>query len=336
MIFIRNGPRFLFVRTDHRHAVERHAVERFGAVHYSFEDALGRAQENTTVLFLTPTGLEKTRVSDAESVMFVPVASSVFLSSLFQNALTPQVENVHLGPGLILLRVVGDGSPVIDELQNRYDGACAEFEEAIEAGEADDTIVSLSNHPINRVLDPNELIQPQILISKPAHELYVDLRNQGVRFITHSLDRKEWYELRINIYDASAKYEEHYQRLVLVLSDLNIGMILGESWTRDHALALFSVLAYQVRLFTLSEPSAVKRILMALEADDEGKRFVDMDLYYRNRKVSKHDKDVRGARTESRKELRRELLGRLTPDAVRGLREIEARIEAEEQEHTGQ
>jgi hypothetical protein len=104
-------------------------------------------------------------------------------------------------------------------------------------------------------------------------------------------------------------------------------MILGESWTRDHALALFSVLAYQVRLFTLTEPAAVKRILMALEADDEGKRFVDMDLYYRNRKVSKSDKSVRDAKREGRAELRRELLGRLTPDAVRGLREIEARLD---------
>jgi hypothetical protein len=91
------------------------------------------------------------------------------------------------------------------------------------------------------------------------------------------------------------------------------------------------VLAYQVRLFTLTEPAAVKRILMALEADDHGKRFVDMDLYYRNRKVSKSDKGVRSAKTEGRKELRRELLGRLTPDAVRGLREIEARLAESEE-----
>lgn len=326
MIFIRNGPRFLFVRTEARQTIERHAVERFGAVHYSFEDALARSEENTTVLFLTDPGLEKTRVSDAESIMLVPTASSVFLATLFHAGLTAEVSNVHLGPGMILLRVVGDGSPVLEELQRRYAGELANFEEAIEAGEIDHTIVTLSSEPINRVVDTRELSQPQILIHRPAHELFTELRNQGVRFITQSLDRKEWYELRINIYDASGKYEEHYDRLVLVLSDLNIGMILGESWTRDHALALFSVLAYQVRLFTLTEPAAVKRILMALEADDEGKRFVDMDLYYRNRKVSKSDKGVREAKKEGRKELRRELLGRLTADAVRGLREIEERL----------
>jgi hypothetical protein len=259
--------------------------------------------------------------------MLVPAASSVFLATLFHASLTGRVANVHLGPGMILLRVAGDGSAVLDELQRRYEGACADFEEAIEAGEADDTIVSLSSRPINRVLDTTELVQPQILINRPAHELYNELRNEGVHFITQSLDRKEWYELRINIYDSAGRYEEHYERLVLVLSDLNVGMILGESWTRDHALALFSVLAYQVRLFTLTEPAAVKRILMALEADDEGKRFVDMDLYYRNRKVSKSDKSVRDAKREGRAELRRELLGRLTPDAVRGLREIEARLD---------
>lgn len=326
MLFIRNGPRFLFVRTDARSELERHAVERFSGVHYSFSDALARAQENTTILFFTRPGITKTRVADAESVMLVPAASSVFLVSLFNNGLTDRVESAHLGPGMILLRVVGDGAPALEELERRYAGTRVDFEGAIEAGEAEDTFVGLSNRPINRAIDTGELLQPQILIHRPAHELYSELRNQGVHFITQSLDRKEWYELRINIYDASAKYEEHYERLVLALSDLNIGMILGESWTRDHALALFSVLAYQVRLFTLTEPIDVKRILMGLEADDNGKRFVDMDLYYRNRKIGKSDKGVRTPKTEGRLELRRKLLARLTPDAVRGLREIEAQF----------
>ena len=329
MIFIRNGPRFLFVRTDSRQEVERHAVERFSAVHYAFNDALARAQENTTILFFTRPGLTQTRVGDAESVMLVPVASSVFLASLFNHGLTGGVESVHLGPGMILLRVVGDGAQTLEELERRYDGVRADFEGAIEAGESEDTFVSLSNQPINRVVDTTALPQPQVLIHRPAHELYSELRNQGVHFITQSLDRQEWYEVRINIYDASAKYEEHYDRLVLALSDLNIGMILGESWTRDHALALFSVLAYQVRLFTLTEPINVKRILMGLEANDEGKRFVDMDLYYRNRKISKSDKGVRASKTEGRPDFRRELLGRLTPDAVRELRQIEAQLARE-------
>jgi hypothetical protein len=51
-----------------------------------------------------------------------------------------------------------------------------------------------------------------------------------------------------------------------------------------------------------------------------------MDLYYRNRKISKSDKGVRTSRTEGRLDFRRELLGRLTPDAVRELRQIEAEL----------
>ena len=326
MIFLRNGPRFLFARTKDRSRLAEHARARFGAMHYSFEDALGRSQENTTLLFLTPPGVEKTQVSDAESIMLVPAASSVLLASFFQGDMVSAVENVHLGPGFILLRVVGDGASVVEELKGRYEGTPAEFEEAIAQGEADDTIVSLSDKPINRVLDTTDLLHPHILIPRPAHELYRELRNEGVHLITQSLDRKEWYELRINIYDAAGKYSEHYERLVRVLSDLNMGMILGESWTKDHALALLSVVAYQVRLFTFAEPKEVKRLLMALESDDEGKRFVDMDLYYRNRKISKADKGVRLAKGQGKKDLRRELLARLTPEAVRELRGIEASL----------
>lgn len=326
MVFIRTGPRFLFVRTDDRQRIERHVVDRLGAQRYSFEDALVRSGETTTLLFLTAPGIRKTRVADARVVLLVPAVSSLVLASLFNEGLSGAVDAVHLGPGLILLRVVGDGQPVVEELQQRYEGAASGFEEAIEAGEADDTIVSLSNRPLNRVLDTSDMIDPQILIRKPAHELHTDLRNRGVNLITRSLDRKEWYELRINIYDASGHYDEHYERLLLVLSDLDLGMILGESWTRDHALALFSVLAYQVRLFTLSEPTAVKRLLMGLEADEAGHRFVDMDLYYRNRKISRSDRGVREAKSEGRTELRREMIGRLTPEAVRTLREIESRL----------
>ncbi|MFP4010109.1 MAG: hypothetical protein ACLFUM_00265 [Spirochaetaceae bacterium] len=328
MIFIRNSARFLFVRTNARSELERHAIDRFGAAHYDFDEALARSQENTTVLFFTPPGIRKTRARDAESIMLVPTSSSSYLVSLFNVSLAERVDDAHLGPGSILLRVAGDGQAVLEELQRRYPGSCGTFEETIEAGEAEDTIVALSNQPINRGLDTSRLIAPQILIRRPAHELFPQLRNEGVRFITESLDRKAWYELRINIYDVSGDYDIHYRRLVLVLDDLDIGMILGESWTRDHALSLFSVLAYQLRLFTLSEPVEVKRVLMGLEADENGRRIADMDLYYRNRKVSKGDKGVHREKNESRQAMRRELLSRLTPEAVRGLREIEAGLSA--------
>ena len=81
-------------------------------------------------------------------------------------------------------------------------------------------------------LRPDDLTGIPLLIKDNYLSLYSDLRKQGARIITQSLKDKQWYEMRINIYDSADHYEEHYERIQTVFSDLDIGMILGETWTR--------------------------------------------------------------------------------------------------------
>ncbi len=207
------------------------------------------------------------------------------------------IETAQLGSGIILVRVIGDGSDIEKMFSEKYSAEYMKnIEQAVYEGEADDTIVLLTNTPLSKTLTSADIICTPMLIRKDNLSLYRDLRKQGARLLTQSLDERQWYEMRINIYDSADHYETHYERLFTVFSDLDVGMILGETWTRDHAMVLMSVLAYQVRLFSLEKPEKIKRILMGLEYNESGKRFVDMDLYYRNRKVSKNDKNVRTKR----------------------------------------
>lgn len=329
MLFIRKGPRTLFIRSSDRERTAAYLRERYGACEVTFEEGITEAGEGESLVCITPEGLERTRVADAERIFAVPYEEARVAADLFSDEIRKSVQRVQLGPGLILLRVAGTGEAVTADLRERYTVEQLPIEEAVSEGEVDDTVLLLTGEALTKVIDMRQVITAPLLMRHSPRELYWQLRAQGVHLITKNLEKKEWYEMRINIYDAADFYEVHYQRLMLVLEDLDVGMVLGETWTKDHALALFSVLAYQVRLFTFETPAGVKRLLMALEYNERGKRFVDMDLYYRNRKINKNDKGVRLAKEESHAALRQELLERLSPEAVEALHTLEKQLTEE-------
>ena len=326
MLFIRRTARNIFIRSSSIDLLADYITENCSGEIVTFEKGWKEVDEFQTLLFLTPEGLNKTRVEDAETIIKVPSEAPQILSQLHNQDAHKLIQSVQLGAGIIIVRVAGDGSALEKELEENYSAESMELEQAVTEGEAADTILIMTNTSLSRTITPPDIIRLPLLIRQDHRTLYSDLRKQGAHLITQSLKDKKWYEMRINIYDAENHYEIHYERLQIVFSDLDIGMILGETWTKDHALVLMSVLAYQVRLFSLEPPEKIKRILMGLEYTASDSRFVDMDLYYRNRKVGKNDKNVRMHKNESRREIRDELINRLTPQAVESLKQLEDTI----------
>ena len=329
MLFIRRAARNVFIRSSRIDSLAEYLVVNYEGKILTFEEGWEEVEEFQTLLFLTPPGLKKTKIEDAEKIVKLPFESSRILSELFQPSLHDMIQMVQLGSGFIIVRVAGDGTVLEKVLTEKYGAESMNIAQAISEGEADDTILVLTNTSLSKKISFKDLIRSPLLIRQPPHTLYRELRKQGARLITQSLKDKQWYEMRINIYDAANHYDIHYERLQTVFSDLDIGMVLGETWTKDHALLLMSVLAYQVRLFSLEPPDRIKRILMGLEFTRFGKRFVDMDLYYRNSKVSKNDKNVRKNKNETPMEFREDLIKRLSPQALEHLRQLEGPVEME-------
>lgn len=329
MIYIRMGPRFLFIRTENIHLLQMFIHNHLQGASCSFEEALEHSTENSTIIFLTPPNLTHTRVEDAQSILLVPLASSIILMEFINQKIYDHICRIQLGPAALVLRVAGDGKEALEQIQREYPARALNLLDAIDEGEVDDTIISLTNRPINHNLQSKDFIHPNLLVSMPVNSLAHRLRNQGLIFITYGLKSREWYELRINIYDSQGLYYEHLERLKVVLSEMEIGMILGESWTKDHALILFSVVAYQVKLFTMLEPIEIKKILMSLEYDSQGKRLVDLDLYHRNKKISwTHIGEIRSKLDKERvcASYRENLLKHLSEDTLNRLFEIEKKI----------
>ncbi|AOY76246.1 hypothetical protein [Clostridium formicaceticum] len=291
MLFLRMGPRLLFVRTDAIEAVKNFLLEDLMGKETEFLLGMEEATEDSCLIFLTDIYSTKTAVTDAKTTVLVNEPASICLATMINSHIAHLVEKVDMGPSSIVMRTAGDKQRAIEGILRQYGGKALPLEEAVDEGEMGDTILFLTHKQISRRLLRADMFETPLLLPHPASQIFKKLRCEGILFITQSLQDKKWYELRINIYDAQGKYQEHYNRLNYILTQLEIGMVLEEGWTRDHALMLFSVLAYQIRLFTLYKPEEMKRILLGLEYDARGNRWVDLDLYYRNKKISWVDID---------------------------------------------
>ncbi len=288
MFLLRTGPRVVTMHTD----APRQCCDRLrafpGAEACGFHEGLDRAGEDETLCLVAHNDLGSgLNLQDLEEVFVVREDIAAFLVDFFTRSEQSIAGSCRpsLGPTIVLMRTTGSRESMLSRLETRYDGHRTDIGAAIEQGGRGHTLLALTETPLNRSLSENDIAATVLLIREPGHRILESLRSEALVYITENLDTHEWYEVRINIYDSAERYSLHYRRLLTVLSGLELGMILGERWTEDHALALMSVLAFQVRMFTLEPPSTIKEVLVGLEYDEQGNRLVDMDLYYRNRKV---------------------------------------------------
>lgn len=319
------GPRYLFIRTNYISETTKFLKEKLKGEITDFHAGMEKASEHSTICFITGANHTKTCVEDAKQIVLINEGASVILSTIVNSHSCGLLHKVDIGPASIIMRIHGNEKKIADKFKEIFDCQEVDWLDGIGLGERNDTVVSFTNKELNRPVA--DMLKTKLLIPKHAREVQEKLRLEGLRLITQSLDDNQWYELRINIYDSYGRYHENYERLMLVLSKLEIGMILGESWTKDFAVILYSVLTYQVRLFTFFSPEDVKRILMALEYTMDGKRLVDFDLYYKNKKVYWYDINktkVKGkSKPEEAKAYRKELYKKLKPEDIKILESME-------------
>lgn len=323
------GPRYLFFRTNEVEKVTNYLLEVLDGKVLDFLDAVQQATEDNSIIFITDPHPTKTKVQDAKVVILVREPASTCFLSIINSHVTDLIDRIDMGPGSIVMRIAGKKEIVEEEILGIYDGKKLSMEDAINEGEKDDTLLFITHQQLSLPIKGEELLHASLLLHHPASQIFRRLRNEGILLITQSLEDKKWYELRINIYDVQGKYQEHYERLNFVLTHLELGMVLEEGWTRDHALTLFTVLAYQIRFFTFYKPEEIKRILLGLEYNQEGNRWVDLDLYYRNKKISWVDIDKRKGKRNKVQECmvyRKKLLEQLSEKNRKILLDMEEKL----------
>ncbi len=286
MIYLRVGTRLLFIRSTNPQETSQRLTMHLGCREVTLEEGQRESDENSTLLFITPTGLEITDSDDAAYILLAEGSGTAVLSEVINQQLMDDIERIDMGPRILIFRVPEIEDEIIEVLAKDFNARRVTWKEGVRLGEKGQTMLGLTTQRLHQALDEKAVHNQHLLIDQPLNECYAQLRREALLYITHSLKDGSWYEYRINLYDTKENYELHYKRLIQVISGLEMGMILGESWTRDHALALMSVMAYQVRLFSFLKPPEIKKILVGLEYDEKGHRLADFDLYHRNKKVA--------------------------------------------------
>lgn len=332
MIFVRNGPKFIYILTKKKQEFSSVLVENFKGIASTFVEAMENSGEDDSIVFLleedTPFPYN---IKNSHNIFLVKTESTLLLASLINNNLTNYINKIHLGPDLLIQKIPPGGIKMIQLLKRDFQAQALTLDTAIEKGNWENTIITFTHSPIRPRLNINNFLSTTLLINQPITKVRDQVIRKAVRYFTEALKNTQWYELRINIFDAEEQYDIHYKRLVTVLEDLDAGLILGEAWTKDHVLTLFSVMAYQVKIMTILDPYELKQILVALEYDSQGNRIVDFDLYFGNRKIQWVETSIhpRKGRTFLGVELREKLFAKLSSETKNKIKSLEKKLTKE-------
>ncbi len=210
------------------------------------------------------------------------------------------IQRIQRSARVLFLNTVGDIDRVINRVTEDFKGEIINSKELYEL-HSEGAIIQLTLENLDKTLRCSESHPKAVYVKGDARETYLELAKRAIRYVNVGLYNQSWYELNIKIYDSYGHYECHYNRLMYILDKLDIGVMAGETWGTDAALAFLSVDTYNVRIVTYLEPKEFKSILLGLEYAGDGERKVDFDLYYRRQKVSWTD--IRGKQKVGRDEL---------------------------------
>ncbi len=299
MILVRTGPRFLFFTAKNKEKLFARLEKEFNTTKNTLENSFEKSGEGDTILFIVQDEREKEQITVSTPVLLVRRGSSPVLLSVINNrSLQGEVIKANLGPGLLVMKTPPPADKIMEKVKAEYKALPVSLLESIKTGKSNWSALCFTSGPLSRPISTCGILETTLLIKKDVPDVYQELRRQAVKYLTEELEEGQWRECKINIYDYEGRYNLHYQRVTTVIEDLEMGFILGETWSIDHPFVLMAVPVFQVRLFTYLDPLEVKKIMMALEYDAEGNRIVDLDLYDRKNKfewggIVKNKKDSR-------------------------------------------
>lgn len=289
----RLGPKLMVLGTENPDELISDLLNNFDAKKLDLSSALNYSSENSTVVFITKPNQKIAHLKDMFANILINMNSEDFVSSLINLKLLKNINDIRSAPGIIIMRTQGDKDKIISSVALEYGAEMSSIFDSIDKGHSNQTIIVFTDKPIEENVPLNSIESTTLLVDRHISFVASKIRNQALRFLNEGLVNKNWYELNIRIYDRYSQYDLHYRRLSAVLDELDIGLILGEMWTKDSPRFLMTVLVYQIRLFSLIPPVDIKRILLGLEYTEDGTRIVDFDLMHKNKKVDWTDARIR-------------------------------------------
>jgi len=288
MMLVRLASSFLFIESENTHTIRKRISNEFSTTLTTLERAMHQGTEDSTIIIFRNRENPDIPITSDETVVAVNSQATQVLTHLFHLPGREEIRTIHSGPQMVIMRYAENGEDVLESITRDYpDAKKINWYEGFQQGRKQNTtLLGLTPYSLSKVLTPEDFLPDLLLIPQPPIKVLKALRNDALVYVTHTMEETQWRELKITIYDSEENIPHHYERLVHAFSALDVGFIIGESWTKDHPFVMITILAYQITLFSLLEPYEIKKILLALECGKNGNRLVDLDLYHKNKKVS--------------------------------------------------
>lgn len=328
---VRNGSRSIYITTRNIDSLTSFLEENLNGKEMDIQVIQDRSKEYQTLIFISDLlSNEKDEIKKIISFL-IPEEPVSVLSAIISHGATDMIETIRPGANLVIMRATGNLDKVIKAVQEDIGGELISFSEGIHNDNSDYTIIGLTEKPLSKGILASDFNKDFLIIKGVYGKIKSDLRMQALRYLNIGLGNKDWNEIEIRIYDMYGAYNLHYNRMIQVFDDLDIGLVLGESWSKDYPKALLSVQIYRVRFFTFKEAAELKKILFGLEYLRDGTRVVDYDVYYKNKKVGWVDllnRRERKTATRDKEALitQNELFKILSEDTIEELEKIEKEI----------
>lgn len=327
---MRGGPRFLLVETRNGKELGQFLDRRLADHAYDLVEAWGKAGEDQTLVFLKDKagkdGKDPGNWLEGSRIYVISESTEGLLCALVNERLCALVERVESRQGGLMVRTFGEPDAIIDLLKTELGAREVQGQDWALWPDQQVTYVFFTEKSLGRILEPSDL-HPRHLVLPMRKELASRLmRRSIVRFVTSGLSGRSMRSIELRLYDKYGLYDLHYRRVMRVLEALEIGLVVGEGWSRDFARVLLELKCYSLKMVTPMEPEAVKRILMGLEYSADGRRILDLDLYEGRQKIGWQGAAAGENREAAGLRLREELRARLDPSDREEIDALEAEI----------
>ncbi|MCY6355193.1 hypothetical protein [Clostridium sp. ZS2-4] len=325
---VRGGPKILIMESNNMTELLTYLKITAKFKECDFNFACDNSGEDCTILFLTNRIKEVVKEEDIQHVLIAETQPDILLCNMISEGKINLVNNSRLAPRIIVIRAIGDTEKILEEIQMEHKGQIGKFNNILSENNNKGNIIILSENRLNSDVRLSNAYEKGVYVEEGYYSLIKSLRTHALRYINEAMGNKDWYELEIRIYDRYGEYKLQYDRLVRVIDSLELGVILGEAWGKDYPRFLMSIEVYRLRLFTVSDPKYIKKVLLALEYLEDGTRTVDYDLYYNRKKINWTDvlEDRSVGRNKLGDEYRKNIFSNLSREEALKIHKIEEQI----------
>jgi len=330
----RRGARILAISAKDTDSVSQCITLNLPASKYSVSEGIDAADVDQTVVLLSHSAEAK----DFLSSLVIDALPEKVLKEMLNSPDLPKDTKIRLLPRVIHFRVTGKPEYVIEQICRDFKGVRGNLDDLIYDTSDRGVAVLFTDKPLNRNLRLSRHFKEILYIDMPGQVLFRQLQWRAVSYFNEGLEGRGWNLVEIRIYDAYSSYKLHCERLRLFLEACELGLTIGEGWGKDYAHILMPLSVYTMRILTFCPPLILKRMLMGLEYTEEGRRFVDFDLYSNKKKVSWTE--LTEGEKKDRKwwamKFRRETMAELTDFYKNDIIEVERKIEADQATRKGE